>query len=56
MKGKTAVGDHTKKDAVIMKCSCRHEFQDQRYGAGNRVHNPKAGKKHVCTVCGTVKQ
>jgi len=45
---------------VILKCSCRHKFQDARYGEGMRVHN-FARKGHNgaagwrCTVCGDVK-
>lgn len=36
-------------------------FQDERYGKGMRLHNPRFGGKpkkfdgYVCTVCGTVK-
>jgi len=33
------------------------EFQNKRYGKGNRVCNKTAGKesnKHRCTVCGEV--
>lgn len=39
----------------ILKCSCRSEFQDRKYGKGMRVHNPaKDGAliKYNCTVCG----
>ena len=42
---------------MILRCSCKHEFQDERYGRGMRVHNPcsDGGPKHGqarCTVCG----
>lgn len=37
---------------VIKKCTCRHEYQDERYGKGNRVHNmTKDDKNAYCTVC-----
>lgn len=44
----------------VLPCNCRHEYQDEKYGAGNRVHNysPGSSKKGspqptwVCTVCG----
>lgn len=43
--------------ATLRKCNCAHEYQDQKYGAGIRVHN-LAGKKGatvaICTVCGKV--
>jgi len=42
--------------AVIVKCTCVHEFQDATYGNGYRVANlikPGAvGKFCRCTVCG----
>lgn len=38
---------------VILPCECRHDFQDQRYGRGRRVHNVgKEGLFARCTVCG----
>ena len=45
---------------MIKKCNCRHEFQDEKYGKGNRVYNkllPERGKpqEYRCTVCGNVK-
>lgn len=39
---------------MILACTCVHAFQDRRYGAGNRVHNPST-KGSACTVCGNVK-
>jgi hypothetical protein len=41
----------------IMKCTCKHEFQDKTYGRGNRVHNIGRGTspKAVCTVCSSAK-
>ena len=40
-----------------VKCVCKHEFQDKRYGPGMRVTTPvnkalKEGRDaHRCTVC-----
>ena len=45
----------------ILKCKCKHDFQDKQYGEGMRVHNqctkkPTAAKPGVkCTVCGSIK-
>jgi hypothetical protein len=37
---------------VIKRCTCKNEFQDERYGKGLRVHNvKKEGNKATCTVC-----
>lgn len=35
----------------ILKCTCKHKFQDKRYGSGRRVHNGKDNGSWVCTVC-----
>lgn len=46
----------------ILNCTCHHEFQDERYGKGRRVHNPlKVGAKGQtpsfrCTVCEKVRE
>lgn len=44
---------------VVKPCSCRHDYQDDAYGAGLRVHNQvvvKSGPpQHRCTVCGSIK-
>ena len=41
--------------AVIKGCSCKHDYQDQVYGKGQRVHNE--GKALItCSVCGTKKK
>jgi len=45
---------------MIKKCTCKHEYQDKKYGNGNRVHNALARKsgqpqEYRCTVCGAVK-
>lgn len=44
-------------ETVILKCSCRHEYQDETYGEGMRLHNWAPGSKKTdvrwrCTVCG----
>ena len=42
----------------IKSCSCKHEYQDAKYGRGKRVMNETADKpkpKYRCTVCGTVR-
>lgn len=36
---------------AILKCSCSHEFQDQVYGQGMRVHNVNEKGEAFCTVC-----
>ena len=45
---------------MILKCNCKHEFQDKEYGPGMRVHNyaPKGYNGQPgwrCTVCENVK-
>lgn len=37
---------------MIHKCTCNHEYQDEKYGQGKRVHNEGVAKKIRCTVCG----
>jgi hypothetical protein len=41
------------KKSMIKQCSCTHEYQDENYGAGNRVFNlfGKDNEKARCTVC-----
>lgn len=41
---------------MILRCDCKHEFQDKEYGKRRRVMNPtkkQVGEKKVyrCTVC-----
>ncbi len=43
----------------IVKCSCRHTFQDRYYDRGLRVTTQSPSKlsshitpTHICTVCG----
>ncbi len=39
----------------LIRCTCKHEFQDATYGQGRRVANAmKSGKseqEYRCTVC-----
>jgi len=45
---------------AIVKCDCKHAFQDARYGAGNRVANYALKESDAnngayrCTVCSKV--
>ncbi len=37
----------------IIKCTCKHEFQDKTYGKGMRVFNTEdKSSDSTCTVCG----
>jgi len=38
----------------IVKCTCKHSYQDSLYGIGNRVANSMRTGQSKCTVCGTV--
>lgn len=40
---------------MILKCTCVHAYQDQRYGAGMRAHTPLKNGNQRCTVCSKVK-
>jgi hypothetical protein len=44
----------------IRPCRCVHEYQDEKYGKGQRVHNLAKGKQGqaewTCTVCKDRKQ
>ena len=41
---------------AIKKCTCKHAYQDVRYGKGKRVHNErKTPGTYKCTVCETVR-
>ena len=56
----TASTEHSDESNVrISPCRCKHEWQDKRYGTGNRVFNRNLRDKNknegVCTVCGTRK-
>lgn len=46
---------------MILKCNCNHEYQDEKYGKKNRVHNKLSesrsdNMKYKCTVCGKSKK
>lgn len=44
---------------MILKCDCKHKYQDSRYGPGRRVHNvciKDRVVRHRCTVCGAIKE
>lgn len=53
MKTESKAG-HTTRGAKVLKCkpSCKHSYQDEKYGQQMRVHNPCA-KGWTCTVCGS---
>jgi hypothetical protein len=39
---------------MILKCTCKNEYQDKEYGKNKRVHNRTEkveGKMYRCTVC-----
>ena len=38
---------------TIIKCNCKHEYQDSKYGPGRRVANYTAKGHARCTVCGS---
>ena len=46
-------------ESKILKCTCKHEYQDKHYGEKMRVHNEITNKTNVhnwrCTVCGKEK-
>lgn len=46
--------DHTAKSTKILRCNCKNEYQDERYGLGMRVFNPRKDKTYACTVCGRI--
>ena len=46
----------SKKNTVLIACTCKHEFQDQTYGKQKRIANVTAkgdisNKEVRCTVC-----
>ena len=41
---------------MILPCDCWSEYQDRKYGLGNRIHNQSGTKPSAnCTVCGKAK-
>lgn len=57
MKTETKVVVQPKKKSVVKQCSCMHDFQDNKYGYGMRLHTVGVGEnpKCKCTVCGKSK-
>lgn len=51
--------DDKKDPTPLVKCSCKSEYQDKRYGKGIRIANRRDPSKHKgeakCTVCGSIK-
>ena len=49
-------------ETKILHCHCKHEYQDERYGEGRRVHNygisagTGTSSGWRCTVCTDVKR
>lgn len=39
----------------VKRCTCKHDFQDKRYGKSLRLHN-RGPNGQRCTVCGNVIQ
>jgi len=43
---------------LILRCSCTHPYQDEKYGRHMRAHNQTRkndGQSYRCTVCGEMK-
>jgi len=41
--------------AKIIKCNCKNEYQDKKYGENMRVHNSTVKEnEYRCTVCSKV--
>lgn len=38
-----------------IKCNCKNQFQDDRYGKNIRIGNKTSNGQYRCTVCGTVR-
>ncbi len=49
-----APNNHTGSSPKVIACNCNHEYQDAKYGKGQRLHNPRKGDTWACTVCGKV--
>ncbi len=46
----------TKRPTKVLRCSCKHPYQDSAYGKEMRVFNPiKKNDLYRCTVCGKEK-
>lgn len=44
----------TDKPVKVIICTCKNDFQDNKYGKSMRVHNPN-NKGYICTVCANQK-
>jgi len=42
-------------ETKVLACTCKHEYEDQRYGARMRLHN-KCNKGFRCTICSSIKE
>ena len=41
----------------IKHCTCKHTYQDKKYGKGRRVHTwSKKTESYRCTVCSATKR
>ena len=47
-------------ETILLQCECKHDYQDEKYGKNQRVHNLYVGetakatmKVWRCTVCNT---
>lgn len=43
----------------ILKCDCKHDYQDKKHGPQMRVYNKAGAKGKVmwrCSVCGKTKE
>ena len=38
----------------LIRCACKHEYQDSLYGKGMRIANEMRTGQLKCTVCGTI--
>jgi hypothetical protein len=38
----------------VVRCTCAHKYQDELYGAGNRMANELRNGQYCCTVCGSI--
>jgi len=38
----------------LIRCTCAHAYQDELYGAGNRMANEMRTGQLICTVCGAI--
>ena len=42
-------------ETKVLPCTCKHDYEDQRYGKGLRLHN-KCNKGFRCTICSAIKE